>query len=375
MDWGQAAPSANRKPRSNGCRKRSKNAPRKPPPPPKPKPKPRPKPHAPRRLKIRNSHDPNELVGPEGYGSGNYVAPSEPLTYEALFTNEATAGAPAREVRVTDQLDPTKVDLSTFSFGPVYFGSMVAAPPPGLRSWTDTVYLPATQELPKGLQVDIEANLDAQTGLITWNLQAIDPETGLPPIDPSEGFLPPDSTPPNGVGGASFTVLPKAGLPTGEAITDSATIVFDQNAPIATADWIDTIDASTPSSHIPSVATAPAGGSCGDLDVSWAGTDTGAGIDHYEIYVSRDGGSFNLWQPITAATSAIYPGVAGFELPVLERRHRWRAPQRDGARDAECACGRGLRRGRRCRYRPRHLDGAGSEHLPPDLLAGCVCGR
>ena len=150
---------------------------------------------------------------------------------------------------------------------------------------------------------------------MTWNLQAIDPTTGLPPIDPEDGFLPPDTTPPDGVGGAAFTVYPAAELATGATILDDATIVFDQNAPIATEDWLNTIDASTPS-QIDAVAPA-AGGVCGNLGVSWSGTDTGAGIDHYDIYVSQNGGPFNIWQPLTQASSALYPGVAGFELPLL----------------------------------------------------------
>ncbi len=281
---------------------------------PEPKPKPKPK-HKkgpkkrrpPHRLKVRNSHDPNELVGPEGYGAGNYIAPEGPLTYEALFTNEATAGAAAREVRLSDQLDPSKLDLATFSFGPIFFGSTVAAPPPGLQKWTTTVDLRPT----KDLLVEIEAELDTHTGLVTWNLQAIDPATGKPPIDPSDGFLPPNAVPPEGVGGASFTVQPDAGLTTGEVIADKATIVFDQNTPIETAPWLNTIDTSTPSSHIAAVAAAPPGGNCGNLGVSWTGTDTGAGIDHYEIYVSKNGGPFEIWQPMTAATGAVFPGALG----------------------------------------------------------------
>jgi len=157
----------------------------------------------------------------------------------------------------------------------------------------------------------IAAALDATSGLVTWNLQAIDPKTGEPPLDPSNGFLPPNVAPPEGAGGASFTVQPQAGLETGDVISDSATIVFDQNAPIQTAPWLNTIDTSTPSSHIASVSQAPAGGDCGNLGVAWSGTDSGAGIDHYEIYVSKDGGPFEIWQPITAATSAIFPGSVG----------------------------------------------------------------
>jgi hypothetical protein len=285
---------------------------------PEPKPKPKPKHkkggkkrHPPHRLKVRNSHDPNELVGPEGYGAGNYIAPEGPLTYEALFTNDAKAGAAAREVRVTDQLESSKVDLATFSFGPIFFGGAVAAPAPGLQKWNDTVTLAPSGSRHKELLVRIEAELNRQTGLVTWNLQAIDPATGQPPQDPSDGFLPPNVTPPEGVGGASFTVQPNAGLQTGEVIADGATIVFDQNAPIKTVPWLNTIDTSTPSSHVASVDQARAGGDCADLSLAWTGSDTGAGIDHYEIYVSKNGGPLEIWRPMTAATSAIFPGVAG----------------------------------------------------------------
>jgi hypothetical protein len=285
---------------------------------PEPKPKPKPK-HKkggkkrrpPHRLKVRNSHDPNELVGPEGYGSGNYIAPEGPLTYEALFTNDAKAGAAAREVRVTDQLETAKVDLATFSFGPIFFGGAVAAPPPGLQKWSDTVTLPPSGSRSKELLVRIEAELNRETGLVTWNLQAIDPATGQPPQDPADGFLPPNVTPPEGVGGASFTVQPNAGLQTGEVLADSATIVFDQNPAIETVPWLNTIDTSTPSSHVAAVDQAPAGGDCADLSLAWTGSDTGAGIDHYEIYVSKNGGPYEVWQPMTAATSAIFAGVAG----------------------------------------------------------------
>jgi len=63
--------------------------------------------------------DPNDKVGPSGYGQARYVPGSASLPYSVDFENVATATAPAQKVVVTDQLDPAKVDLSTFSLGAI----------------------------------------------------------------------------------------------------------------------------------------------------------------------------------------------------------------------------------------------------------------
>ena len=53
--------------------------------------------------------------------------------------------------------------------------------------------------------------------------------------------------------------------------------------------------------------------SLGHFLVSWAGSDdvNGSGIAFYDIYVSEDGGPFELWLGATTATQAIYPGRTG----------------------------------------------------------------
>jgi hypothetical protein len=127
-------------------------------------------------------------------------------------------------------------------------------------------------------------------------------------------------------------VLPNANLPTGEEIKNGATIVFDQNEAIQTAPWLNTIDASTPTSRIAAIAPAAAGGVCGDLAVSWGGSDTGAGIDHYDLYVSQNDAPFAIWKPMTSATSAIYPGVVGSS-------YRFASVATDGVLHSESAPG------------------------------------
>lgn len=253
---------------------------------------------------IVSSFDPNAKSGVHGFGSAHFLTGDPPLPYQIYFTNLDTATAPAQSVRITDQLDPTKVDLSTFSFSQITFADQIITPPPGQTQFTTDVDLrPA-----KTLIVHIEARLDTTTGLITWKYSSIDPATGQPVTDPTAGFLPPDITPPQGEGSVLFYVNPKSGLATGTQITNQAQVVFDQNAPINTQPWLNTIDNSKPSSQV--LSLTPTQSTCG-FNVQWSGTDLGSGIQSYTIYVSDNGGAFTAWQQDTRQTSATFNGQPG----------------------------------------------------------------
>jgi hypothetical protein len=96
--------------------------------------------------------------------------------------------------------------------------------------------------------VDVSAVWNQETSSLIWVMQAIDPATGQPPVDPTVGFLPPNRQPPEGEGSVFFTVLPKQGLSTGTRISDTAEIVFDEHATVVTGEWFNTIDVSKPES-------------------------------------------------------------------------------------------------------------------------------
>jgi hypothetical protein len=189
-----------------------------------------------------NSLDPNDKYGPAGVGPARYVGGSSPMPYAVAFENKPNATAAAQQVVVTDQLDRNKVDLATFGLGPIAFGNIRVVPPPGLSQYsTDVDLRPATN-----LIVRINAGLDTTTGLATWRFTSLDPATMLPTTSPLAGFLPPDTSPPQGEGSILFTVMPKPGLANGTQIQNQATVVFDQNAPINTPVWLNTIDATPP---------------------------------------------------------------------------------------------------------------------------------
>jgi RHS repeat-associated protein len=288
---------SNNGPGCNSCDPPPSPSPPAPTPPGPPGPKPPPSNNQPPR-------DPNDLLGPSGYGSAGYLTPGGALPYTIEFSNEKTAKVPADNVVVTEQLSPN-LDWSTFQLGTIGFGNYVVNVPPGLTSYSTRVDATATL----GVYVDVDASLNLSTGLLTVTFTSLDPTTLDTPSNRLVGFLPPDTNPPNGEGYINYTIQPKPGLVTGAAIDAQASIVFDTNAPLATPQVVNTIDAGPPTSTVTvlsATTTTPS------FTVSWSGSDgDGPGIAGYDVYVSDDGGPFSLWQSDTSATSATYPGQPG----------------------------------------------------------------
>ena len=56
------------------------------------------------------SHDPNDKIGPGGFGLQAFVALDRALPYRIDFENDAAATAPAQRVDITDQLDPNLIE-------------------------------------------------------------------------------------------------------------------------------------------------------------------------------------------------------------------------------------------------------------------------
>ena len=247
------------------------------------------------------SFDPNDKIGSQGVAEPKYLSGEEPLRYIIFFENLETATAPAQEVVITDQLDTVKMDLSSLSLGPISFGDKLITPPFGLISYkTDVDLRPQTN-----LIVRITASLDQNTGLLSWKFKSIDPDTGELPEDPLAGFLPPNLNPPEGDGSVLFTVMPKPELPTGTEIRNKAEIIFDLNEPIITPEWLNTLDNTKPMSNVHSLASVQG---FSVFNVAWSGTDEGAGIKDYTIYVSENEGPFEKWLINEPSDSATFMG-------------------------------------------------------------------
>lgn len=273
-------------------------------------------------VRVVAARDPNDKVGSQGTAEPRYLAGEEPLRYSVFFENEATATAPAQEVVITDNLDGAKLDLTTFSLGPLSFGDHQIIPPPGVKQFSADVDLRPD----KNLIVRIKAGLDA-TGRVSWYFGSIDPATNELTEDPLGGFLPPNTDPPKGEGNVVFTVMPKRGLPTGTEIRNKASIVFDLNDPMDTPEWFNTLDNTKPASQVMPLAGTQVSAS---FPVQWAGTDEHSGILDYTVFVSEDGGPFTPFISNTPDTSATFPGQPG-------KTYAFFSIARDGAGNMEGA--------------------------------------
>ncbi len=301
-----------------------------PPPPPKPPtppPPPQPQPTPPPPTPIIVARDPNEKLGPGGYGPANWVRSGDLFPYRINFENlgpgskdengnpyPTFATAPAQRVTVTDAL-PANFDWSTFRITELGFGDTVVQVPGDSTHYSGSVFVTIDGH---SFDVEMEAGIDFNTGLVTVVFQSIDRETGLPP-GAGIGFLPPEDESGRGMGHVSFLIRPKAGLANGTPFRNVAEIRFDTNEVIAT-NQVDPQDASKGTNPAKEAlvtldSTAPLGGitalpsvsGLGEIQVSWTGDDQGgSGVESYDVFVSVAGGAFVPWLEGTPETHGTY---------------------------------------------------------------------
>jgi len=203
-------------------------------------------------IPVRTSRDPNALIGPAGFGTQNFIQPTDTLPYTIDFENDGSVAA--QDVTVTEQLD-SNLDWSTFQLGSFGFGLVTVTIPAGLTDYEATV---AYQNIDGSfLNVQVALNFNVQTGLLTVTFTSLDPATGQAPTGVFDGFLPPDEKNGIGEGFVQYTVQPKASLAIGATINQQAAVVFDTNAPLVTNTATNTIDHAFPGPSEPENTTTP----------------------------------------------------------------------------------------------------------------------
>ena len=255
--------------------------------------------------RIIRPSDPNDIVGPDGFGEENWLLSTSTLPYTIRFENQASATAPAQVVTITHPLD-SDLDLRTFRLGDFGWSGISFDVPDNVAFYSQRLDLTAS----KGFLVDVAAGIDIASKQAFWTLTTIDPNTGEIPEDPSIGFLPPNNDTGVGDGFVNYTIRPGRNVTTGTVIDAQATIVFDNEAPIDTPPIFNTLDAGKPSSHVESLANTV---DTSDFLVKWTGNDdaNGSGIASFDVYVSENGGNFTLWLDNTTLTEASYRGQQG----------------------------------------------------------------
>ncbi len=118
--------------------------------------------------------------------------------------------------------------------------------------------------------------------VLKWTFESLDPVTREPVVNVQDGFLNPNQTSPEGEGFVSFSIMPLPNRPHLQQVRNKAEIIFDENAPIITNDWVNTIDKISPGSQ---VLPLPAVLNDTLFTVKWQGTDAHSGIKNYDVFV------------------------------------------------------------------------------------------
>ncbi len=192
------------------------------------------------------SKDPNDIVGPEGYGPGKMIAKSKAHSYMVRFENDPEfATAPAQVVKINHPLDKN-ANLFSLRLGDFGFAGMTFSVP------ADKTYYAARLDVMDslGVVVDVTAGIDVNKKEVFWIFESKDPATGclLPML--LLGFLPVNDSTGKGEGFVSYTIKAGNHTQTGDSIHAKASIVFDVNGAIETPVIFNTIDALPPVSRV-----------------------------------------------------------------------------------------------------------------------------
>lgn len=253
---------------------------------------------------IASALDPNYITGPGNNADDIFLRPSDHTTYTIEFENVDSATASAQVVIVTDTLDATRFDFSTFRFRQVTIGDSLRFnfDKPG-NTQLNISALPTNPDY-----LRTEATFDTTTGIIKWIFTTVDPVNFQPDTNAFSGFLPPNVNGTEGTGYVSYDVKLKSTLVTGDSINNKAQIIFDTNAPINTNNWLNVIDIDNP---VSSVNALPTNVNTTSFLVSWGGSDFVSGIRSYDIYVSVNDQPYEVWLVATDTTQYTYTGVNG----------------------------------------------------------------
>ena len=251
--------------------------------------------------------DPNDIFGYTAESGSHAIKDGQTDVYYRIEFENDTAfdTASAHDIYVTDTLDATKFDLSTFKPTRVRIGEK-SAELTGDKNFVTTI------DMRPGINAiaQVEGTYDEKKGIAKWHISSLDPMTMEPTKYVMDGVLPVNYDG-RGIGEVMYDISLKPGLAHGTEIRNRAGIVFDTNDVIMTPTWTNTIDRVKPVSRITKVEQVDGGPTA---SVSIEASDEGSGPWRYNVYVQYGSGAWFLAAENvpadTTATVKVYEDMA-----------------------------------------------------------------
>jgi hypothetical protein len=244
------------------------------------------------------------IIGPAGAGQARFIPANTPVAFTINYTHDPSAAASLKELRLVQAI-PSGLDPRRFLLGDLVIGDLRIDLPDGRPSFSGEFDFTSSH----GFVLQVSAGIDANSGIATWLLRAVDPFTGLPISSASAGLLRPGQT---ASVGYSTWVQPSA--VTGDIISTRVRAFAGSEAPVDSNELRYTVDAVAP---VTVFTVTPSGGNL--YLVEWSVTDAagGAGVADSAVYVSADGGPFSTLLRRTTEKSFLFTGFAEREYTFL----------------------------------------------------------
>lgn len=225
------------------------------------------------------SIDPNEKVGPLGWGDDHWLPVSnEQFYYRISCENVDSATATAAEVRMVDTLDMDVFDVRTLTFESFEFaGNLIELDNEPQRFIREVDLQPA-----KNAILRVSGEVDTLSGVLLVRWESLDPTTRNLTYDIDAGFLNPNVNPPEGEAHVSFSLnMWEGAAANGLVVNNVADIYFDQNEVIRTDVWSNPFDGDVPSSTVLGASLAPGDSA---LWMFLDNVDPSSGVRYVSIY-------------------------------------------------------------------------------------------
>lgn len=229
-----------------------------------------------------NPGDPNDIIGYMAQSGSKYMTEG---TTDVYFTiefenNPEIANASAHTIVVTDTLDATRFDLSTFAAKRIKIGNKE------MTLVGEKNFSKRTMDLRPEINVIAQVSLsfNEQKGIAQWLIESLDPMSMEPTMDAMQGVLPVNANG-NGQGELAFDISLKPGLKEGESVSNRAGIVFDQEEIIMTPTWTNIVDGTLPESRVTDVEMLTDTTAIINIEVA----DEMSKPWQYDLYVQEDG--------------------------------------------------------------------------------------
>lgn len=258
-----------------------------------------------------SSWDPNYITGNSDYDTvRHYINNYSPQQFTIGFENKPSATANAQHVFLADTLNIQKFNIKTLQLSQFTIAdSMYSLPAFRYKVTTDVAL-----KNRKDMKVRFVADFDTARGILSADFFSIDTLGNAIPLSSTDGFLPPDTDGSIGTGSLSYSVY-ALNLSTLDTFNNKAAIYFDNNAPISTNTWQNTVDTTRPEGKILSYVVV----NDSTVKLVMQGADVGSGLAYHTFYAKSNTDTEYSTIGVATGDTVIFKGKANQSFQIFSK--------------------------------------------------------